>query len=158
MVSNSSGRLGPSEADGSGRDDMAGTPGNNNNFVRYTRSDAIAKSLDPSLLLISAAQPALEELCRYFVASQGKVLSLKGKFLKMRHRSSHLSCGRAPMAEKEGLQKKFPAPCWSARGRDRSNWLKPRSETPRSEKRGCFRSVIGNTRLGHPCRRSVEGY
>ena len=38
---------------------MAGTPGNNSDAVRYTRSDEITKSPVPTLLSISAAQPAL---------------------------------------------------------------------------------------------------
>ena len=58
MVSNNSGRLGPSEADGSGRDDIAGTPGNNSDPVRYTRSDATTQSPVPTLQSIGAAQPA----------------------------------------------------------------------------------------------------
>jgi hypothetical protein len=37
---------------------MAGTPGNNSNTVRYTRSDETTKSPVPTLLSIGAAQPA----------------------------------------------------------------------------------------------------
>ena len=37
---------------------MAGTPGNNSDPVRYTRSDATTKSPVPTLLSIGAAQPA----------------------------------------------------------------------------------------------------
>jgi hypothetical protein len=37
---------------------MAGTPENNSDVVRYTRSDATTKSPCPTLLSIGAAQPA----------------------------------------------------------------------------------------------------
>ena len=38
---------------------MGGTPGNNSDVVRYTRSDATTRSPVPTLLSIGAAQPAL---------------------------------------------------------------------------------------------------
>ena len=62
MVSNNSGRLGPSEADGRGKDDMTGTPGNNSDAVRYTRSDATTQTPVPTLLSIGAAQPAQKDI------------------------------------------------------------------------------------------------
>jgi hypothetical protein len=37
---------------------MAGTPENNSDIVRYTRSDKTTKSPVPTFLSISAAQPA----------------------------------------------------------------------------------------------------
>ena len=38
---------------------MAGTPGNNSDAVRYTRSDKTTKIPGPTFLSIGAAQPAL---------------------------------------------------------------------------------------------------
>ena len=154
MVSNNSGRLGPSEADGSGRDDIAGTPEKQQRcrpIHAFGRNHSIPCSYSP---VNQCRATSTVGYCRAYGTSQGSACPIPRKNSCSRTISTDGS-GAIACQETASVQKNSrPQAVKHGVGTDLARSTRQRGAAE-SEKRGNVNCVIGKPDR-HPYRREFH--
>ena len=125
---------------------MAGTPGNNSDAVRYTRSDATTQSLVPTLLSIGAAQPALCDDAPLLEQVKEVRAPIRERIRMKGNRLIIPACGCAITCKQRASVQKNPRPQAMKRGAGTDLARSTRkSVAAESEKRGSVNYVISNS-------------